>query len=174
MSDPFIAEINMFAGNFAPRGWAFCSGQLLPIAQNTALFSLLGTTYGGDGRTTFQLPDLQGRLALHEGNGPGLAQIRLGQRGGAETAALTVAQMPNHQHTVAAGCSSAGGADANPTNHFRGPDEEDVFADSPGANETMKAVTSASIGGGLAHTNVQPYTCVNYIIATQGVFPSRS
>ena len=102
MSEPFVAEIRIFAGNFAPRNWAFCNGQLLPISQNTALFSLIGTTYGGDGRTTTALPNLQGRAPMHAGRGPGLTDRRLGQKGGVETVTLSEAQMPNHTHTLQA------------------------------------------------------------------------
>ena len=110
MSEPFIAEIRIFAGNFAPRGWAFCDGQLLPISQNTALFSLIGTTYGGDGRTTFALPDLRGRAPIHAGNGPGLTNRQLGSKAGVETVALSESQMPGHAHAV--GCSNGGSSAA--------------------------------------------------------------
>ena len=115
MSEPFIAEIRIFAGNFAPRGWAFCNGQLLPISQNTALFSLIGTTYGGDGRTTTALPNLQGCAPMHPGNGPGLTSRRLGQRGGAETITLTEAQMPQHQHSAVG--STTDGKEEKPAGH---------------------------------------------------------
>lgn len=174
MSDPFIAQITLFAGNFAPRGWAFCEGQLLPISQNTALFSILGTVYGGDGRTTFGLPDLRGRFALQQGNGPGLSPIKLGQKGGVETVTLNQTQIPSHTHDVAVGCSSAAGSESSPVGRYRAADEEDVFADSPGSSETMGGSQSENAGGGQPHTNIQPFLCVNYIIAMQGTYPSRS
>ena len=167
MSEPFIAQIVMFAGNFAPRGWAFCDGQLLPIAQNQALFSLLGTTYGGDGRTTFGLPDLRGRLPMHPGSGPGLTNRRLGEKGGAETVTLTQAQIPVHSHKQRAG-KKADSADpggrvcaATSGNSYSGTADSDMG-------------DTSSIGGSQAHTNVQPFQCVNFIIALQGIFPSRS
>ena len=118
MSEPFLAEIRIFAGNFAPRNWAFCNGQLLPIAQNTALFSLIGTTYGGDGRTTTALPNLQGRAPMHPGNGPGLTPRRLGESGGTETITLTESQMPNHQHSAVG--SSGKSKEQKPGNHSWG------------------------------------------------------
>jgi microcystin-dependent protein len=175
MSEPFIAEIRIFAGNFAPRSWAFCDGQLLPIAQNTALFSLIGTTYGGDGRTTTALPNLQGRAPMHPGRGPGLTARRLGERVGVETVTLTEAQIPSHNHTARA---NTAGADAGP------PDNTKSFARSGGgqayqANANANLVDLASqtlstTGGGQAHTNVQPYLVLNFIIALQGLYPSRS
>ncbi len=167
--DPFIAEIIMFGGNFAPRGWAFCNGQLLSISQNSALFSILGTTYGGDGRTTFGLPDMRGRVSIHPGTGPGLSQYRLGQKGGSENVTLTVAQMPPHSH-IALG-STADGDDTNPTNRYPGASGDiDLYANSSNAN--MGA--TANTGGNEAHPNIQPYLCVNYIIALVGLFPSRN
>lgn len=172
MSEPFIAEIRIFAGNFAPRGWAFCNGQLLPISQNTALFSLIGTTYGGDGRTTTALPNLQGRAPMHPGQGPGLTTRRLGESGGSDSITLTEAQMPSHNHAVTvdgqpgerkdpAGRSLAGSEDAN------------VYA--PAQNLTpmgANAVTAA--GGSQPHNNRQPYLALNFIIALVGLYPSRS
>ncbi len=174
MSEPFIAEIRIFAGNFAPRGWAFCNGQLLPVAQNTALFSLIGTTYGGDGRSTTALPDLQGRTAMHPGRGPGLTSRRLGQRGGVETVTLTEAQMPSHTHTMQAETES--GDSLNPSNN--------ALARSGGAfsyqqNSTANLVDLNSnalpdTGGSQAHNNLQPFIAMNFIIALVGLYPSRS
>lgn len=175
MSEPFIAEIRIFAGNFAPRGWAFCDGQLLPIANNTSLFSLIGTTYGGDGRTTTALPNLQGRAPMHPGRGPGLTDRRLGQKVGVKTVTLTEAQIPSHSHTARAATS---GADAIP------PSNTTSLARSGGgsayqSNTTASLVdlaseTVATTGGGQSHTNIQPYLTLNFIIALQGLYPSRS
>jgi microcystin-dependent protein len=173
MSEPFIAEIRIFAGNFAPRNWAFCNGQLLPVAQNTALFSLVGTTYGGDGRTTFGLPDLKGRAPMHPGRGPGLSDRRLGQKTGAETASLNEGQMGLHSHT-ARGSDNAG-VTSTPANNYvaRGGGR--------GVNSYLNEDTSAGptkellpTGGGLPHNNMQPYLAMNFIIALQGLYPSRS
>ena len=172
MSEPFVAEIRIFAGNFAPRGWAFCNGQLLPISQNTALFSLIGTTYGGDGRTTTALPNLKGRVPMHPGRGPGLTSRRLGQRGGTEMVTLTEAQMASHKHQARA---SSGNADTNaPANHTmasivaRG---SSVYA---AANNLGTFNDLAQTGGSQAHNNMQPYLVMNFIIALVGLYPSRS
>ena len=170
MSEPFIAEVRIFAGNFAPRGWAFCNGQLLPISQNTALFSLIGTTYGGDGRTTTALPNLEGRAPMHPGRGPGLTSRRLGQRGGVETVTLSEAQMPNHNHSLSG--SGEDGNSQNPGgNHFgagtfmyRTPSNLQ-----PGAEQTLPQT-----GGSQAHNNMQPFLTMNFIIALVGLYPSRS
>ncbi len=172
MSEPFVGQIKMFAGNFAPRGWAFLDGQLLAISQNDALFSLLGTIYGGDGRTTFALPDLRGRLPLHVGQGPGLSNRAIGSKGGTEKETITEAQLPSHTHpmhgtTQAAtdpnpagnALSSAGGT----TPYFVDPQTED-----------MAASAIAATGGGGTHTNIAPFLCINYIIALFGIFPSRN
>lgn len=179
MSEPFIAEIRIFAGNFAPRSWAFCDGQLLPISQNTALFSLIGTTYGGDGRTTTALPNLQGRAAMHPGRGPGLTARQLGQRGGEETVTLTEAQMPNHNHNLVAdnnpGNFGGGGPDtSSPVNaHLANTTSTGQFyADGSSNNTNMNASTSS--GATQAHNNLQPLIAINFIIALQGLYPSRS
>lgn len=173
MSEPFLAEIRIFAGNFAPRGWAFCNGQLLPIAQNTALFSLIGTTYGGDGRTTTQLPDLQGRAPMHPGRGPGLTSRRLGQKGGVETVTLSEAQMPAHTHTVRA--SAEDGGDNTPVDGVTSNTEANqrIHGD---ANNLVAMASNAlnSAGGSLAHNNLQPFLTMNFIIALVGLYPSRS
>lgn len=166
--DPLIGQIILFAGNFAPRGWAFCNGQLLSIAQNTALFSLLGTTYGGDGRTTFALPDLRGRVPMHAGNGPGLSYRNLGETGGTETNTLTVNQMPSHSHGLRAATE---GFTDEPTNNFIANGGINGFAGVSDTAMSPQAVQPA--GGGQPVNNVQPFTVVNYIIALTGIYPSR-
>ncbi len=174
MSEPFIAEIRIFAGNFAPRGWAFCNGQLLPIAQNTALFSLIGTTYGGDGRSTTALPNLQGRAPMHPGRGPGLTARRLGQKGGAETATLTEAQMPNHTHTAQVSNDAATfGSPSNSRVIGRGGGRFDAFFGSAASLVNMQGNSLSTAGGGLAHNNLQPFLVMNFIIALVGAYPSR-
>ena len=172
MSEPFIAEIRIFAGNFAPRSWAFCDGQLLPIAQNTALFSLIGTTYGGDGRTTTALPNLQGRAPMHPGRGPGLTSRRLGQKGGTETVTLTEAQMPAHNHTLR-GTVSRGGSSQPQGNAFNRSVGELAY-NTANNLKGMSAAMAANNGGSHSHNNVQPYLTLNFIIALQGLYPSRS
>ena len=168
---PFIGEIRWFAGNFAPRGWAFCDGQLLPIAQNQALFSILGTTYGGDGRTTFGLPDMRGRGMLHEGRGPGLTQHNLGQKAGNETETLNVTQQPSHSHTLRA--DSSGGDSVLPNDRVISKvGRLRVFTNTPDSDMGVSSI--ASTGGSQSHNNMQPYTTLSCIIALQGVFPSRN
>ncbi len=174
MSEPFLGQIKMFGGNFAPRGWAFCNGQLLPIAQNTALFSLLGTTYGGDGRTTFGVPDLRGRASMHPGRGPGLSTYRLGQRGGAEHITLNVNEIPSHNHSVEA--NSDPGNVASPVNAIPGAEVAgpvDIWTTNA-KNGDMKASTIQNTGGSQQHENRQPFLGVHYIIALAGVYPSRN
>ena len=172
MSEPFTAEIRIFAGNFAPRGWAFCNGQLLPVSQNTALFSLIGTTYGGDGRTTTALPNLKGRAPMHPGRGPGLTSSRLGQRGGVETVSLTEAQMPSHTHTMRA---SSEEADRNDPTNRNFADGETMFRSPTGQTlQDMPSGVLPNAGGSQAHNNLQPFLTMNYIIALQGLYPSRS
>ena len=170
MSEPFIAEIRIFAGNFAPRGWAFCDGQLLPISQNTGLFSLIGTTYGGDGRSTTALPNLQGRAPVHPGRGPGLTAKRLGQRGGVEMVTLTEAQTPNHRHSMHYSTNETGVT--SPANATWGVDE---FGDAwrNATNVEMNENLLQSAGGSQAHNNMQPYLAMNFIIALVGLYPSR-
>jgi len=172
MSEPFIAEVRIFAGNFAPRGWAFCNGELLPIAQNTALFSLLGTTFGGDGRTTVGLPDLQGRAPMHPGNGPGLTARKLGQKVGAETVTLTEAQMAAHPHPEQGTPAPAQATTAAGNLLARSPDE-DAYG-SPGTVVAMNPDSTTNTGGGGAHGNVQPFLALNFIIALVGLYPPRS
>ena len=192
-AEPFIAEIVMFGGNFAPRSWALCNGDLLPISQNQALFALLGTTYGGDGRTTFQLPDMRGRSPVHAGQGPGLSNIRLGQRGGAETHTLTTAQLPSHNHSPRLHASNARGDTAVPHEFIPAtPTDPDVqinsmLASKPRTNiyhenapavsigeMDARSITSSNVGGGQSFSIRSPYLAVNFIIAIQGIFPSRN
>lgn len=170
MSEPFIAEIRIFAGNFAPRGWAFCNGQLLPISQNTALFSLIGTTYGGDGRTTTALPNLQGRAPMHPGRGPGLTDRRLGERGGVETVTLSEAQMPNHTHTMVG--SEERGDNNTPVANFLSAGTDQYLSSTDGSN--MAAASVPNAGGNQPHNNLQPFLAINFIIALVGLYPSRS
>jgi len=165
----FIGEIIMFGGNFAPRFWAFCNGQLLAIAQNQALFSILGTTYGGDGRTTFGLPDLRGRAAMHTGQGPGLTSRQLGQRGGTEANTLTVSQIPSHTHQLNA--KEEGNSD-NPSGGFIAGSGANSFGTS--ADAVMAANAVQPVGNNAPINNMQPYECVSYIICLQGIFPSRN
>jgi microcystin-dependent protein len=174
MSEPFIAEVKIFAGNFAPRGWAFCNGQLLPISQNTALFSLIGTTYGGDGRTTTALPNLQGRAVMHPGRGPGLTSRRLGQTGGTETVTLSEAQMASHTH-AAQGSTNPGNqrtpvGNAVATGGGRGVN----FYASSTSTPTGTLEKLGNAGASQAHNNMQPFLTLNYIIALVGLYPSRS
>ncbi|GGG39385.1 microcystin dependent MdpB family protein [Dokdonia pacifica] len=178
--NPFIGEIVMFAGNFAPRSWAFCNGQLLPIAQNTALFSILGTTYGGDGRTTFALPDLRGRTPIHPGHGPGLSTYRLGQKGGSEEHTLTIGQMPTHNHIAASNTDvNVGdtGGESDPDGNFLG--EGDAYTGASAGNKLNGgAMTTASsmtnTGGGQSFNTMKPFGTANYIICMFGSYPSRN
>jgi len=174
MSDPFIAEIVMFGGNFAPRSWAFTDGQLLAISSNTALFSLIGATYGGDARTTMALPELRGRMPVHAGRGPGLSDVRLGQSGGSEQFSVTTSNMPSHNHTVFAerGPSST----PSPDNAMLASQQGNAFKPFNSANGefTMASQSIGNSGGGQPVQKVSPYTAVNFIIALFGIFPSRS
>jgi len=176
MAEPFIGQIVLFGGNFAPRGWALCNGQLLPISSNSALFSILGTTYGGDGRTSFGLPDLRGRVPMHPGTGPGLSPRTLGQRGGVEDVVLTASQIPEHNHS--ANCVTPAGNSNDAVNNFWADDagvSSGTYHDGAGATPVpMNTNAIGNAGGGQPHTNIQPYQCVNYIIALVGLFPSRS
>jgi microcystin-dependent protein len=171
MSEPFVGEIRMFAGNFAPRAWAFCDGQLLAISQNDALFSLLGTIYGGDGRTTFGLPDMRGRVPIHAGSGPGLSTRRLGAKGGAEQVTITVNQLPSHSHQLKG--ATAGLLGVDPSGALPGKTSVDLYSealDSP-VNLSSQAVTA--VGGSRSHTNLTPFLGVHFIIALFGIYPSR-
>jgi microcystin-dependent protein len=176
--DPFLGQIIMFGGNFAPRGWAFCSGQLLPINSNQALFSILGTTYGGDGRTTFGLPDLRGRVPMQEGTGPGLSNHRLGAKGGAETSQLTTANLPPIPLKVSSANATQSVATAGSSIATPGSLSGRTFTATEGFNTSTPdvALNGASVQGGNSTpvNNMQPYQVVNFIIALQGTFPSRS
>ena len=171
MSEPFVGEIRMFAGNFAPRGWAFCDGQLLAVSQNDALFSLLGTIYGGDGRTTFGLPDLRGRVPIHAGSGPGLSPRRLGAKAGTENVTLTVNQLPSHSHTPSV--STAAGTENNPQGKFLGASPTVRVFRPENQDQVMNTNATTHIGGSRSHTNLQPFLCINFIIALFGIYPSR-
>jgi microcystin-dependent protein len=172
VSEPFVGEIRMFAGTFAPRAWAFCDGQLLAVSSNDALFSLLGTIYGGDGRTTFGLPDLRGRIPIHAGTGPGLTPRRLGDKSGTETETLAVAHLPPHHHIwqgfngAAQGQTPVDASVASPASSLY-----DTETDNLGA---MHANMVGKTGGSSAHANLMPALCVNFIIALFGVYPSRN
>jgi microcystin-dependent protein len=171
MSEPFVGEIRMFAGNFAPRNWAFCDGQLLAISQNDALFSLLGTFYGGDGRTTFGLPDLRGRVPMHYGQGPGLSNRRLGTEGGSEQETLTTNQLPSHTHPMMV--SSDVSNSPNPgSNVTARPTSLDLYLDeTPATPLAADAITP--VGGSRSHDNMMPYLAIHFIIALFGIYPSR-
>ena len=183
--DPFLGQIEMFGGNYAPRSWALCDGQLLAISSNTALFSILGTTYGGDGRTTFGLPDLRGRVAMHPGSGPGLTPARLGEKKGNETTTLSVANMPTHNHGAGLHVSSANATQSAATagstigtpGAISGRDFAGTFgfnAGTPDVAMNAGAVTTANNGSSQAFSNEQPSTAVNYIICINGEYPSRN
>ncbi len=173
MDSPFLGMIAMFGFNFAPRGWAFCNGQILPIAQNTALFSLLGTTYGGNGQTTFALPDLRGRVPIGQFQGPGLSDYTLGQVAGSETVTLLSTQIPAHTHTLN-GITQAG-TSAVPTGNLpANTGALDKEYGIPGTLTPMNAQAIGSTGGNQPHSNMQPYLAINYCIALQGIFPSRN
>ena len=172
MSSPFIGEIKIVGFNFAPRGWAFCDGQLLSISQNTAPFSLLGTTYGGDGRTTFGLPGLRGRVAVHPGSGPGLPAIRQGERGGVNNVTLTTAQIPSHTHDI--GCSSGLGDQVSPENNYVSKEAKADTGEEFSSTSNANMRPPQSVGGSQSHTNMQPYLGVYFCIALVGIFPSRN
>ncbi|MCG8354530.1 MAG: tail fiber protein [Kiloniellales bacterium] len=169
MSEPFIGEIRMFAGNFPPRSWAFCDGQLLAVSQNDALFSLLGTIYGGDGRNTFGLPDMRGRVPIHQGTGPGLSPRRLGEKGGAENVTLTVNELPSHGHPMRATAdfadsqSPAGRVPARVTANFWTEDFD---------SDPMSSSAITNVGGSRPHSNMMPSLVISFIIALFGIYPS--
>lgn len=172
MSDPFIGEIRMFGGTFAPAGWAFCDGQLQPISQNDALFTLIGTTYGGDGQETFALPDLQGRVPLHSGTGPGGTTYTLGEKSGVETVTLNTPQIPIHNHPLV--------ASTNPANQIAGTggilaaavSQSYLFGAAPDSN--LNAQTIGAVGGSQPHENMQPYLAISFILSLFGIFPQQN
>lgn len=170
MSEPYVGEIRMFAGNFAPRGWAFCDGQLLAVSQNDALFNLFGTIYGGDGGTTFGLPDLRGRIPIHAGSGPGLSPRNLGAKGGAESVTLTTQQIPSHTHGWRASTDAASTRDTG--GGVLAQSIPDVYT-SRLSEIDLNAATIGQTGGSRSHTNVMPFLCVHFIVSLFGIFPSR-
>jgi microcystin-dependent protein len=174
MATPFLAEIKMFAGNFAPRGYAFCSGQILAISQNTALFSLLGTTFGGNGQTTFALPDLRGRVPVHQGQGPGLSSYVLGEVTGTETVTLNINQLPSHNHLLAV--NSGPGNSAAPANNefLAGSTARDRLYTTNAANTTLAAGSVSPSGNSQPTPIIQPLLVLNFIIAIEGIYPSRN
>jgi microcystin-dependent protein len=169
MADPFVAEIRIFGFKFAPKGWAFCNGQLLPISQNTALFSLLGTTYGGDGKSTFALPNLEGNAPMHPGQGQGLSLRDLGEMSGVEFVTLLNTEIPAHTHSLSGAEDDS--SFKTPENMFLGGGNQ-MYIDQAG-NVILSAQALAPTGGGLPHNNMQPYLTLNFCIALQGIFPPR-
>ncbi len=167
MGEPYVGEIRMFGGNFAPNGWMFCEGQLLPISENETLFQLIGTTYGGDGESTFALPDLRGRLPLHMGNG-----FILAETGGSESVTLTTNQIPAHTHPLL--CAASGGTpNSNPQGGYWGPSDQTQYSTGAGTVQMGNpAITAGPSGGSQPHDNFMPYLCIDFIISLFGVFPS--
>lgn len=165
MAQPYVGEIRMFAGNFAPAGWMFCDGQLLPISENETLFQLIGTTYGGDGESTFALPNLQSRVPIHQGNG-----FILAETGGVEEVTLTVSQIPAHNHAFLATTNPGATTNPNPNLTADSPNIKLYIEDVTGVNMNAQALTPT--GGSQPHTNLQPYLCINFIISLFGIFPS--
>jgi microcystin-dependent protein len=174
MADPFVAEIRIFPFNFAPKGWAWCDGQLLPLSQNTALFSLLGTTYGGNGKSNFALPDLQGRAPMHPGQGPGLSLHDLGETGGSETVTLLESEIPSHSHAVLAQINPANLAAPSPARSLARTSPGTAYTTSIASNVMMAPEMLAPAGGDQPHNNLQPYLTFYFCIALQGVFPPRT
>jgi microcystin-dependent protein len=174
MADQFVAEIRIFAGNYPPTGWAFCDGQLLPLSQNTALFSLLGTTYGGDGKSNFALPNIQGQVVVGPGQGPGLSLHDIGESSGSENITLLEAEIPQHRHTLSG--VDADGPQTTPTGNILAQNVAGLpqYSTPVHPNASMNAASLAPMGGGLPHTNLQPYLVLTYIIALQGIYPPRT
>jgi microcystin-dependent protein len=172
MAQPFIGEIRMFAGNFAPAGWAFADGQLMPISQNDALFILYGTTYGGDGQETFALPNLQSRVPIHMGNGPDGVNYQLGEAAGTESVTLTTQQIPVHNHTLIASTTAA--LTGDPTNKLFGQSPQIAYFIEADPEVNFNAATIAPVGGSQPHENCQPFLCINYIVSLFGLFPQQN
>ncbi len=181
MSSPFVAEIRIFAFNFPPKGWAFCAGQIMPLSQNVALFSLLGTTYGGDGKSNFALPNLQGCAPMHQGQGAGLSLRDLGETGGEQSVALLSTELPNHSHVMNADTGLATTADPTNAVYMKGNFDDgnghtggvQVY-DNVAPTTAMSPLSVAPAGGGLPHNNMMPYRALNFCIAMQGVYPPRT
>jgi len=171
MSEPFVGEIRMFAGNFAPRGWALCDGQLLAVSQNDALFSLFGTIYGGDGRTTFGLPDIRGRIPMHAGSGPGLSSRRLGAKSGSEKVTLKTNQLPSHTHQLTGNSTDA--TDKTPTDKVVAKISGGSLYNNGGNALSLSSKSVTPVGESKSHTNLMPAICINYIVALFGIYPSR-
>ena len=167
--DPFVAEVKIVGFNFPPNGWAYCDGQILPLSQNTALFSLLGTTYGGNGQSTFALPNLQGKSPLHPGQGPGLSDRFLGEEGGSETVTLLESEIPAHGHTARA--VNDVGLQSSPKDALLA--RANMYKNAPGTTNTMRLGITTPVGQSLPHNNTQPYLTLNFVIALQGVYPPR-
>lgn len=173
MSEPFVGEIKMFAGNFAPRGFSFCDGQLLAVSQNDALFSLLGTIYGGDGKTTFGLPDLRGRVPIHQGQGPGLSSRRLGSKFGSENETLTTNQLASHDHGTNASNNAATSITLQGKILARTQDDSLFYGPETSGSRALKSGLVQNTGGSRSHTNLMPTLCIHFIIALFGIYPSR-
>lgn len=171
MAQPYVGEIRMFGGNFAPTGWAFCDGQLLPILGNETLFALIGTSYGGDGQSTFALPDLRGRIPIHQGQGAGLSSRVISETGGAESVTLTSAQMPAHVHKIGSGATATL---ADPSGNVVADTGATAIYGTAPATVSMAPEASVSAGGNQPHNNLMPYQCVSFIISMFGIFPSQA
>jgi microcystin-dependent protein len=171
MSNPFIGEIRMFGGSFAPYGWAMCNGQVVPISQNEALYQLIGTTYGGNGQTTFQLPNLQGRVPIHQGQGTGLQNYPIGSIGGSETVSLLTSQLPSHNHQALASPATTASQSTPAGNAWSG-NQYKQFAAGTSANAQMNAGSVGNAGGGTPHENMLPFLAITFIISMVGIFPS--
>jgi microcystin-dependent protein len=172
MNESYLGQIMLFAGNFAPVGWAFCNGQLMPINQNQALFAIIGTIYGGDGVTNFALPDLRGRAPIHFGQGQGLQNYDLGEKGGTETVTLNSSEMPAHTHAFGLGCdTNPGGTVSSPANAYLCAQDPGIYSST--SNAQMSTGVCQPAGGNQPHENRAPFLAMNYVIATQGIFPSR-
>lgn len=171
--NPYLAEIRIFSGNFAPKGWAFCNGQLLSIQSNTALFAIIGTYYGGNGTTTFALPNLQSRVPIHQGQGQGLSPYNVGQQGGNESITLLQQQMPRHNHNMNA-VGAAGTANRVSNNYLANDTSGNLYNPGPSDGTSLNAAAISFAGNNLPHNNIQPYLCMSFIIATSGIFPPRN